>query len=631
MSFSNQYKFDLKLNVPFIPTLPPPVISTLQLFGAACRVYSPSDVRPVVELGDSLKQEGVVNPLPALMNSSKGKYTGQAAPKSCKVEVMPFTNPSWNINSNMGVGMLNFQPSSPVVSNNFNSMPPKAIVVTSPTSNNFQASRVSSFDFQWQQPFDFAGSINTVRSVFIGEMAKVRETVTGHPSFPLYTQSEKIFFAAFNAFPRWVSEGNFVGSVPPTVGTGALVTSSQSGMSFSNSPIVSIQANLLVRTRQEQGYTAIDISITNATLNIFDPLRGSVNQSLTSEDRNRIVARMQKSQADSIAALNSSISFSMTGKVERPLSRFISVMIGSGNSIQIDFSEHVRNFNQQIQPIRQTYPLSIADFSLGFVKGLPKGVYDSGAGLCAFATSVVQHPLQTGVQVLDALALLRDLACSEQWNALSKTLAPEIHQLVTEWDTIPSSVRGELAGYALGKYGSDIIIPGALAKAVSRGIKGARELNGLYSGLQAVEQNFLQESVGVANSVKIGEIGRISPKTVPISGEFRFTAQEIAEIKQIWNEKAFSGRKGFQLENISYQPVRNTPMEIGGRMYSSHALDQMQNRGLPPSVIENTIKVGEKTPDPKIGRCRYYDRMNNITVVIEQSTGEVVTTIPGRR
>ena len=41
----------------------------------------------MVELGDSLKQEGVVNPLPALMNSSKGKYTGQAAPKSCKVEI----------------------------------------------------------------------------------------------------------------------------------------------------------------------------------------------------------------------------------------------------------------------------------------------------------------------------------------------------------------------------------------------------------------------------------------------------------------------------------------------------------------------------------------------------------------
>ena len=226
----------------------------------------------------------------------------------------------------------------------------------------------------------------------------------------------------------------------------------------------------------------------------------------------------QKSQADSIAALNSSIAFSMTGKAERPLSLFIHVMIGSGNSIQIDFSEHVRNFNQQIQPIRQAYPLSIADFSLGFVKGLPKGVYDSGAGLCAFATSVVQHPLQTGVQVLDALALLRDLACSEQWNALSKTLAPEIHQLVTEWDTIPSSVRGELAGYAVGKYGSDIIIPGALAKAVSRGIKGARELNGLYRGLQVVEQNLLQESVGVANSVKIGEIVQVSQRWNPLHG-----------------------------------------------------------------------------------------------------------------
>ena len=46
----------------------------------------PRGVRPAVELGDSLKQEGVVNPLPALMNSSEGKYTGQAALKSCKVE-----------------------------------------------------------------------------------------------------------------------------------------------------------------------------------------------------------------------------------------------------------------------------------------------------------------------------------------------------------------------------------------------------------------------------------------------------------------------------------------------------------------------------------------------------------------
>ena len=38
------------------------IISTLQLFGPACLVYLLSDVRPTVELGDSLNQEGVFNP-----------------------------------------------------------------------------------------------------------------------------------------------------------------------------------------------------------------------------------------------------------------------------------------------------------------------------------------------------------------------------------------------------------------------------------------------------------------------------------------------------------------------------------------------------------------------------------------
>ena len=62
--------------------------STLLSFRTACLVYLLSAVRPMVELGDSLKQEGVVNPLPALMNSSKGKYTGHAALKNCKVETI---------------------------------------------------------------------------------------------------------------------------------------------------------------------------------------------------------------------------------------------------------------------------------------------------------------------------------------------------------------------------------------------------------------------------------------------------------------------------------------------------------------------------------------------------------------
>lgn len=34
---------------------------------------------------------------------------------------------------------------------------------------------------------------------------------------------------------------------------------------------------------------------------------------------------------------------------------------------------------------------------------------------------------------------------------------------------------------------------------------------------------------------------------------------------------------------------KNSPTTIQGRAYSAHALDQMQNRGFTPSVIEQTI------------------------------------------
>ena len=46
-------------------------------------------------------------------------------------------------------------------------------------------------------------------------------------------------------------------------------------------------------------------------------------------------------------------------------------------------------------------------------------------------------------------------------------------------------------------------------------------------------------------------------------------------------------------------------------------------------AIENTVKVGIIKPDPKVGRLRYYDPKEKITVIIEQKSGDVITVIPG--
>ena len=68
---------------------------------------------------------------------------------------------------------------------------------------------------------------------------------------------------------------------------------------------------------------------------------------------------------------------------------------------------------------------------------------------------------------------------------------------------------------------------------------------------------------------------------------------------------------------------------MDGREYTGHAFDQMQNRGVMPSVVENAVKNGTKTPDPIPGRIRNYDADNNITIITESE--KVVTVMRGKR
>jgi RHS repeat-associated protein len=81
---------------------------------------------------------------------------------------------------------------------------------------------------------------------------------------------------------------------------------------------------------------------------------------------------------------------------------------------------------------------------------------------------------------------------------------------------------------------------------------------------------------------------------------------------------------------INVRPGTNAETVIGGRQFGGHSLDQMQGRGVMPSAVENTVRVGRATPDPIPGRIRYYDPTNNLTVITE-SNGRVVTVITGKR
>lgn len=79
-----------------------------------------------------------------------------------------------------------------------------------------------------------------------------------------------------------------------------------------------------------------------------------------------------------------------------------------------------------------------------------------------------------------------------------------------------------------------------------------------------------------------------------------------------------------------YQPLRNNAAVISGREYAGHALDQMQNRGLMPSVIENTISQGTTFPTkPGTGTTGFYDSVNRVRVITDSVSGRVVTVITG--
>ncbi|MDR0786514.1 MAG: hypothetical protein LBG44_01370, partial [Gemmatimonadota bacterium] len=81
---------------------------------------------------------------------------------------------------------------------------------------------------------------------------------------------------------------------------------------------------------------------------------------------------------------------------------------------------------------------------------------------------------------------------------------------------------------------------------------------------------------------------------------------------------------------INVKAGTNAEAIIEGRQYGGHALDQMQGRGVMPSAVENTVRVGTSSLDPIPGRVRYYDPTNNLTVITE-SNGNVVTVITGKR
>lgn len=74
---------------------------------------------------------------------------------------------------------------------------------------------------------------------------------------------------------------------------------------------------------------------------------------------------------------------------------------------------------------------------------------------------------------------------------------------------------------------------------------------------------------------------------------------------------------------ISIARGTNAPGVVNGRSYSGHAFDQMQGRGITPSVVDDAVGSGLMSRGADGSRI-FYSSENNISVVVN-SDGRVIT------
>jgi hypothetical protein len=125
----------------------------------------------------------------------------------------------------------------------------------------------------------------------------------------------------------------------------------------------------------------------------------------------------------------------------------------------------------------------------------------------------------------------------------------------------------------------------------------------------------------------------IATFTIPagVAGRIGSAMPSLPVIDPLREPTGFLGSRGYPLENPVFQPARNVPEVIGDRTFTGHALDQMQNRGITPSVVEDAISPSNLVgAENRPGTNIYYSGTNGVRV-ITNSNGDVVTVITAAR
>ena len=262
---------------------------------------------------------------------------------------------------------------------------------------------------------------------------------------------------------------------------------------------------------------------------------------------------------------------------------------------------------------------SAYDFSKAFIQGVPRGVKDSVVDLGSFAYDVVTHPINTAKEMGEAFSALGKLVYLQEWETIRETLAPEVCELVTNWENLSPEERGDLAGYAVGKHGADLFTPNGPLKSVLNVVKETKEVSKVVKAVNTADKILKVESASVLeNGFRVSEA--VQNKTIIAAEMLGFNSHEIAQIKNI-------GKIDESFNSIA----KNIPNTNQGMIFTNHALERAIERGVSRESILEALKFPLEIKEIKIdklGRSSQRFIGQKAEVVINPETQQIVSVNP---
>ena len=270
-------------------------------------------------------------------------------------------------------------------------------------------------------------------------------------------------------------------------------------------------------------------------------------------------------------------------------------------------------------------------YTESFLKGVASGTW-------GLVTGTVQAAKDTIVATSDA-------ECAISNTLMAAIKAGNVGPIKAKYNELKTDIKADAAAIKkLARLLTDPQVKAALESFPKRYFEadsGLDEINMLgklapmlvlavvtLGGGAAVEGSAAAATIAEDIGGEAGTIERLAVATED-AGDVNKVDNVVNTVKDGREPTGFSGRKGFEIKNPTYQPVRNKPEVIEGQPFSGHALDQMQNRGIPLTVVKNAIKYGDTLPGNTAVSIVYVDYENGFRVVKSLETGNIITIIWG--